>query len=194
MRRPRLREVKCLFKVFYQWLQEDTGGAWAGHSGASSALTQISKGCWSLCTHKSQMSEKCPGSFLLSSDCFGIRLKSECWLVVSISIPYQSSWNSGSGRKRDFSGSIAVDALGSLPPLRICWLLLGPGWSVVRINRNLGDWECFSRIWHLFNPTEVHKLSSCAKGTCLQAVEANWHSTWNKQKILAAGAKRNSWP
>lgn len=151
----------------------------------------------------SQISDvwNCPGSFLregrlfwIVSDCFGIRLKSECWLVVSISIPYQSSWNSGSGRKRDFSGSIAVDTLGSLPPLCICWLLLGPGWSVVRINRNLGDWECFSRIWHLFNPTEVHKLSSCAKGTCLQAVDANWHSTWNKRKILAVGAKRNSWP
>ena len=67
-----LREVKCLFKVFYQWLQEDTRGAWAGHSGASSAITQISEGCWSLCTHKSQMSKIAQGPSLEKEDCVGL--------------------------------------------------------------------------------------------------------------------------
>lgn len=183
--------MKCLLKVFYQRLQEDSGGAWTGHSGASSAITQISKGCWSLCAHKSQMSEK-----TARGPSFSLQIVSEPDWSQNVGwwFPYQSSWNTGLQWKGDFSGSTAVEARGSLPLLGTCSLLLGPGWSVVRINRNLGDWECFSRIWHLFNPTEVHKLSSCAKGTCLQAVEANWHSTWNKRKILAVGAKRNSLP
>ena len=49
-------------------------------------------------------------------------------------------------------------------------------------------------LQHLFNPKEVNILSSCARGTWLQEVEANWHPMWNKWKILAVETRGNSSP
>lgn len=174
-------------------LQGDSGGTGAGFSGAGSAVMKSSQGCWSLCALTNPRPPKRLPRVLPSSIC-RVFLEPDWSQDAGWWFPYHSSWNSGLERKRDFSGSISLDTHCYPPTLGTCSLLLGPGWSAVQIKRNLGDWECFSRIWHLFNPTEVHKLSSSAKGTCLQAVEANWHSTWKEWKILAVKAKRNSLP